>query len=173
MLSSKANAMNQLPAQSRLNDLFTYDGVSLRWKIARGSVKPGSLAGTLHRTGYIRVKVDGVQYGVHRVIWKLQTGDDPVATMDHKDGDRSNNRWDNLRLASLQEQQANIKGVKGVYKRQYPKARPWQAWFRGKALGCYESEELARTAYINAYTAHAGDWARTDRLLPVPARGSS
>lgn len=51
----------------------------------------------------------GKRYLQHRVIWAIVTGDWPVNTIDHKDGDSSNNKWSNLREATLSEQQQNTK----------------------------------------------------------------
>lgn len=56
--------------------------------------------------------IDGKRYLQHRVIWAIVTGAWPSATIDHIDGDSSNNRWDNLREATLSEQQQNTKARK-------------------------------------------------------------
>lgn len=51
----------------------------------------------------------GKRYLQHRVIWAIVTGAWPINTIDHKDGDSSNNKWENLREATLSEQQQNTK----------------------------------------------------------------
>jgi hypothetical protein len=81
----------------------------------------GDLAGYLHSTGYRCVEIDHQIYLAHRIIWKMTTGNDPAILIDHKDGDKANNRRSNLREATKGENQRNSKksvsntsGVKGV-----------------------------------------------------------
>jgi hypothetical protein len=57
----------------------------------------------------------------HRVAWALHTNSWPDLYIDHVDGDRSNNRADNLRVVTAEDNQKNVKqridntsGVKGV-----------------------------------------------------------
>ena len=73
------------------------------------------------RNGYSEIQLDGCNYQVHRVIIKLLTGVDPEGIIDHIDGDRSNNRLNNLRICTLQQnsfnqkkRNANATGYKGV-----------------------------------------------------------
>ncbi len=49
---------------------------------------------------YLTGAIDGVGMKAHRVIWKIVTGKEPPAIIDHKDRNGSNNRWGNLRPAS-------------------------------------------------------------------------
>jgi hypothetical protein len=70
-----------LPSAARLNELLSYDptlGV-LRWKVIcpGGENKVGKLAGLRKADGHIEVKVDGVRYQAHRLIWKMVHGRDP------------------------------------------------------------------------------------------------
>lgn len=57
----------------------------------------------------------------HRVIWALVTGEWPPGEIDHIDGNRANNRFDNLRAVTRRQNAKNIgkmstntSGVKGV-----------------------------------------------------------
>ena len=44
---------------------------------------------------------------LHRFVFTLKTGEEPVRTVDHIDRNRANNMFENLRLATRQEQQQN------------------------------------------------------------------
>lgn len=48
------------------------------------------------KSGYRRGRIDSVTYLAHRIIWKIVTGVEPE-TIDHIDGDRTNNKFANLR----------------------------------------------------------------------------
>jgi HNH endonuclease len=115
-----------LPPTGLLRELLHYDPEtgSLTWKIRRHGVGgyPGHTAGysiDTYKTLY--VKIDGVLYQVPYIIWKMMTGRDFVERITYIDGDRSNNRWHNLRevnrskLALTYRKPKNNKtGFKGV-----------------------------------------------------------
>ena len=68
--------------------------------------KKGSSVGVLHECGpknskkyYLRAVFDGSNVYVHRIIWVLETGNQPDE-VDHIDGDGLNNVWSNLRNVS-------------------------------------------------------------------------
>lgn len=96
-------------------------------------------------SGYLAVEYQRRQLLVHRVAWKMKYGAEPPEMLDHIDGDKHNNRIENLREASANTNQYNqtahrdnalgIKGVcqtpKGTY-RAYTKVdgRMVQAYFK-------------------------------------------
>lgn len=77
----------------------------------RGRVTPGSIAGHLLEDGYTRIVYKRKSFSAHRLAFLFMTGSMPEkgVEVDHRDGDRSNNRWDNLRLCNKNENQQNGK----------------------------------------------------------------
>lgn len=68
----------------------------------------GKVAGHYHsRNGYLEIRLDNKLYKGHRIIWKLLTGEDPENMLDHISGDVSDNRIENLRVASARENARN------------------------------------------------------------------
>ena len=109
-----------------LNHLFEYDKETgnLIWKIkpsSRGhSVKAGDIAGTLKSHGYLCVGINYNSYRAHRLIFLMHKGYLPK-TIDHINGDKLDNRIENLRAATVGQNQHNRKtnanntsGYKGV-----------------------------------------------------------
>lgn len=96
-----------LPSQEMLRELFDYDpesGILTRIKGKQSALGP---AGWKHKSGYLAIIIGGNnKFLVHRVIWKWVTGCDPEV-IDHRDRDRSNNRWANLRNCSQTENSGN------------------------------------------------------------------
>ncbi len=128
----------------------------------------GFPAGSPHKEGYRQVKIKGRMYLLHRVIWHMVTGEWPPNDLDHIDGDRSNNKWVNLRLATRQENLRNSSGklhtskYKGV---SWDKVRSkWVAYCKcdGKVrnLGRFDEERDAAMAYDNFVKDKFGDFAR-------------
>ena len=93
-------------------------------KVNRGvRAKKGQETGGINLRGYFYMRFRHKIYANHRIIYFLNTGIDPEEKqVDHIDGDRSNNKISNLRLATNSQNQFNKKkqknntsGVTGVY----------------------------------------------------------
>ena len=90
----------------------------------RGVGKAGEYSDTaIHKSGYrdARIPGDPYLYRAHRVVWFLHYGEQPPKYIDHINGDRSDNRIENLRkschhtnLANAKRSVRNTSGVKGV-----------------------------------------------------------
>ncbi len=138
--------------QSELKELFEYEDGNLIWKESRGCVKAGTVAGTLHAKGYTQIKINGKIYRAHRLIWLYHKGAVDVALqIDHINRNRSDNRIDNLRLTSQNENQWNRDG-KGFAWHKASNKYQAQIQYNGKLkyLGLYETEKEARSAYLKA-----------------------
>lgn len=143
--------------QERLKQLLHYQpetGV-FTWIVSRRGVSAGSVAGNKHQIGYIQIGVDGKLYRAHRLAFMYMTGAFPSNLVDHANGVRDDNRFDNLREATLSENRcnavmgtANTSGCKGVY--WLKRDSVWAAKIRydNKAfyLGRYDSFEEAAEA---------------------------
>lgn len=95
----------------RVRELFDYDDNEgyLRWKVARQKINKGDIAGYISSSdGYWYVCIDYVEMLAHRAIWLWKTGQWPKCQIDHKDRNRSNNKWNNLREATNSENMRNV-----------------------------------------------------------------
>ena len=81
-----------LPSPERLRELFDYSPLSgeLVWRKGR---RAGRTAGYDQGRGYKRVKVDGVLYHAHRLVWKWLHGVDLSGYIHHDRIDKGNQAW--------------------------------------------------------------------------------
>lgn len=137
------------------------------WLISRGGRKRGAKAGRILKDRYRGLKILKRSYLEHRLAWFYQTGRWPPGEMDHKNLNRDDNRWDNLRLATASQNQYNTKvrrgsPFKGVT--WHAKAGAWQAqvkWQgRNRYLGLFDTEKGAAAAYAAFAAKHFAEWAR-------------
>lgn len=90
--------------RDRLTKLLTYYpevGV-FRHKVSRGGQRDGDVAGTISPSGYRLIFLDYFQWRASHLAWLYMTGRFPPPGMlvDHRDCERANDRWNNLRLAT-------------------------------------------------------------------------
>lgn len=135
-------------------------------KKRKGHTLAGAKAGTKHSKGYITIRFDGVDYLAHRLAWAIVNGDlSETSQIDHINGNRSDNRISNLRLASHYQNRWNSKprassksGIKGVRNRR----GKWEARIRigGKEiwLGSHDTPEKAKAAYDEAANRYYGEF---------------
>jgi len=95
------------------NSLFEYIEGELFWKISRGNVKVGNKAGTLnynkrHDRECYEVGIDKKTVLLHRIIWIMINGEIPESLqIDHINQDPTDNRIENLRVVTNQENSKN------------------------------------------------------------------
>jgi len=101
-----------MPPYEELSRHLKYDpltGVGTWLTFRASNAQKGALAGSLKPNGYIYINYKSKHYRAHRLFWFLQTGHDPgELTIDHIDGNKSNNKFLNLRLATQSQQICNI-----------------------------------------------------------------
>lgn len=162
--------------QEWLKDKFYYDketGLFTR-KVSTGNggrFKSGEVAGSMNIcTGYIEIWTNNRLYLAHRLAWLYINGGMPEFGIDHIDGNRFNNRWNNLRLANQSQNMRNMglaknnkSGYKGVSFRRDTNKWTVRARFNGeyKSLGCFDSKEEARKAYDDFARLNHGEFYRT------------
>jgi hypothetical protein len=151
----------------RLRALLSYDartGVLTRIVRTSNRCRVGDTAGSLTFYGYLSVCVDGKDHFAHRLAWLYMTGEWPRGNIDHIDGDKTNNRWSNLRDV---DQAVNMQNLRAAHKDSttgllgvsYCKERRrWYAriYARGHraSLGGFSSAEDASAAYQAAKKRH-------------------
>jgi hypothetical protein len=94
--------------QEQLKELLHYDpetGV-FTWKESRGNVKAGQIAGW-ENDGYLKIQINKKSEQLHRLAFLYMTGELPAEQVDHKNQNRSDNRWENLREVSQAENLKN------------------------------------------------------------------
>ena len=93
--------------QAELHDIFDYVDGNLVFKRDRWKSKVGKIAGTKDGKGYLRVRLNWNMYSIHRLVWMYHNGDFPKSLLDHIDGNRLNNKIENLREATHYENNVN------------------------------------------------------------------
>lgn len=128
----------------------------------------GKRAGAQDDRGYRHIKIHGAYYREHRLAVFYMTGAWPVIDVDHRDLDKSNNAWANLREADETQNGANTAcrnklGLKGVTLCQTTGRYTAKLQVRGVGhfLGRYDTAEEAHAAYTTAAERHFGEFARS------------
>lgn len=180
---AKAN-YGALPTAERLKEVFSYADGQLIFKWRDVSDFPhekyqriwntkyaGKVAGTVDKDGRLAIRVDGVTYYAHRIIWKMQKTGPVPSIIDHADGDPLNNKVDNLRAATHSKNMANSKerarkatNCVGLPRGVYSVGNRFKAQVSingsSKHLGSFISPEMAKIARDMAVGYMYGDFAR-------------
>lgn len=156
--------------QELVKELFEYRDGGLYRKETKGGAIKGERFGCIdEKKGYRRGHINYKSYNEHRLVYLYFYGELPTA-IDHINGDTSDNRIENLRKASLSQNQHNSKisknntsGHKGVS--WDAKRNKWNVvvWLNSKPvfhkrfhdfeLACLVADE-ARELYHGEYARH-------------------
>lgn len=141
------------PTQEELHKFFKYRDGKMYNKINRSRAIKGKEAGSFRDHGYREIRFNNIQYKTHRLIWIMFNGSiDPNLSIDHINGNPSDNRIENLRLVTHQENHFNKIKTKGYC---WSKAaNKWRAQItlnnKQIYLGLFDNKEDARAAYLKA-----------------------
>lgn len=151
-----------------LRDSLNYDPKTgiVTWKLCRAS-HIGRQVGTLTKKGYLRCMVKGHRIMLHRLAWILYYGEEPKSLLDHKNRIRTDNRIENLRLASTFENTRNAKlrvdnssGEKGVSWHKHSKKWACRISVNRKTiyLGNFDTKSAASETYREASLKYHGEF---------------
>jgi HNH endonuclease/AP2 domain len=157
--------------QQDVSEFFEYKNGSLYWKKVVHPNKQhliGCEVGSIHSTGYRHVTWMSKIWKVHRLIFVLHHGYLPKE-IDHINGDRADNRIENLRAVTRSENQcnrpaltSNTSGYPGVSWHKKSKAWVVRVMKNGKSylVGYFKDIELAGLVAAEARAIHHGVYAK-------------
>lgn len=174
---------NPMPSVEFLKECFEYheDGF-LTWKKRPlhhfssshrmnqcNSQFAGKRAGFQHHSGYWYIRMGLKDIGVHRIVYVIFFGALEMGLeVDHRDGDRSNNRYQNLRRANHNGQAHNNKkrsdntsGYRGVHLEKASGKYSVNIQINGKQkkIGRFNNAVQAALVYDAAARKHHGEFA--------------
>lgn len=174
MIKLPTNGRSVPPAHEVLSALREYAvywpeaGHFIRRRTTAVNAKAGEICGAFSGSGYRYIRFGALAFKANRLAWLWMTGEWPPGLVDHRNGDRGDDRWSNLRLATYQDNNANAKrradntsGLKGVKKI----GGRWQARIGAGGsthLGTFDTPEEAHAEYCKAATALYGEFARAE-----------
>ena len=170
------NRIRKMPPLSFFQERLEYDAQTgeFTWLGDFNAKRVGRRAGTtVGAKGYRTITIKKRRFYEHRIAWYMMTGQDPTGfEVDHINGDKSDNRFSNLRLATSQTNKANCgltasnsSGFKGVHAR-------GSRWIAGIThnrrlihIGMFKTAEEATTAYDAKAVELFGEYALTNAQL--------
>jgi hypothetical protein len=129
----------------------------------------GKSAGYTRSDGYMLIRINRVQYYSHRLAWLIVYGEWPINEIDHRDGNPSNNRISNIRLATGKEnirnsrvRRDNKSGLRGVWWNE--KRKKWEVRIKAEGkflyLGRFSNFNDASSVRISAEIQYFGEFRR-------------
>ena len=145
--------------QDLLREHFEYRDGHLFWIKPGHGVSVGRQFGSYDRHGYRSGGLKGKRYLEHRLVWLYHHGTWPKEHIDHINSIRDDNRIENLREVTTQQNNFNRKSAKGSSSKHkgvcwYKPSKKWVAHYRHKGkkhhVGLYATELEAAIAYDKA-----------------------
>lgn len=174
-------SINTWPFHFCIRSVFEYDNGILFWSLRPDNMfkSPGyarswnsrwagrEALAKFDKDGYKSTIVFGRSFRVHRLVWMYHNDGQCPEYIDHIDGDNVNNRIENLREATKQQNgwnrgknRNNTTGYKGVYfNKRLGKYRA-SVYLSGKVLhaGHYATAEEAHLAYCDKLREVSGEY---------------
>lgn len=128
----------------------------------KGPARVGAVAGSVNGAGYWQISFGRTVVLGHRLAFLYMTGQWPQQRVDHKNGVRADNRWDNLRDAPPSTNNENVYlprsdnrlGRRGVWRINDGRKRPYVAEIGAQGvkhrLGYFATPDEASQAYLRA-----------------------
>jgi hypothetical protein len=170
-----AHVEQKMLTHERLREVLNYDpetGIfTRRIDLHKGRHKAGQRTGTQNNRFRFQW-IDDRPYLEHRIAWFWMTGNWPKHQIDHKNLNAFDNRWANLREATVSQNAMNRKGrsksgAKGVYfiaDKNKCGSKPWRVHImkEGKRhyIGLFSTLDEAKAAHAVAATRLHGEFAR-------------
>jgi hypothetical protein len=157
-----------------LRERLNYDPLTgiFIWRVWKNAPKgwnnryAGKTAGYFLSTGYRRISIDDQEYYASRLAYFYMTGREATRFMDHRDLNRGNDRFDNLREVSRGQNATNQKGranLKGAYTSD--KLRWFSAIMHDRITyrsGSLPTEQAAHDWYVDASHRLHGEYGRPE-----------
>ena len=145
----------------RLRELFNYNpstGIFTRLVSTNRGAKAGDVVGHTKSGRYVKVKIDGANYRIHRLAWLFVHGAWPTDHIDHINGNSFDNRIENLRDVgrdlNMQNQRKarsdNKLGVLGVVRSFGGFRAEIKVCGKKRSLGTFQTPDQAHAAYLDA-----------------------
>lgn len=102
---------NKLPSIDWLKSILSYDREdgSFVWLVARGPSKSGTPAGSITKSGYLVISINHHKFMGHQIAWAFEHEEWPSHDIDHRDLNKSNNVFSNLRPSIFSLNGANTR----------------------------------------------------------------
>lgn len=150
---------------AELKNRLAYDSVAgiFTWRNPTNrAIKPGDMAGTLRKNGYLQIRLMGKTYLAHRLAWAYVNGKSPSNQIDHINGNSLDNSIKNLRdVEPCVNAQNKRKAGKSTFSKLLGVVKSNSKWgakinVGGKTiwLGVFDRPDVAHSAYVSAKRIH-------------------